>query len=1040
MAITSIYAGAREADVAMVTTGGVTFWCFSWLAGTAGNGGARVEAKIFAEGEDGQMALVHSAIVATPSGDYVDCPRVLPISSASDARFAIHWINVDGNGGTYRLYRSLFDLAAISSGWISQGWVALHSTLQYDLATVDGSSEGQFVVSRRTAIGTIVTTRYQSPWSWLDVAWSTTTAGLTIDDTVLAAHANHGDAVAFAFYQSIGTLRMLRYNVSTGAQTHDTEIIGTFDGATEHQYTAVTLQQVSENRYVVLGENRPDSTVFTHQRRIVGRLFSGANASTIGEIQWAWNLHLLSRAWRWASGTLTSYEIFTACSFKSMADGQEFDQQYGYVVRWDVADWRNAAQATVRPIPVAALMDGSVDARPHGTSPAYLLTIGVRLNHLSHAPGPPAYTLGPNLKSKLFALTRWGRYVVVNDGSGSELHPAEAGVGWLRHHHEPPWTARRTDVEPTQPDTPAWRGASEAIALPVPTPAGLVFTGGVATAYDGECAAELGFLWVPEIVNVDVANAGGNVGDAGTYYWYVNYVWVDNRGGIIRGGPSRPVSAVLEADGFATLTVRCCNLGMAGDLERYPLNAPVGIEVWRTYVVDGALVTDGDASLGTAVYLFRSEYGENSVGWRLQDLPQNDPGAFSVEIVVGRPNITVATNELGPYQLNLSSLQWTPPPPIPHQPLGPACLWQDRLFGQDPANNAIVWSEQITRIGSRYEWPRFLDTNRFETDGVSKITAMEPMDSALIVYTRDAIYALTGDPGAGGSGGALSLQQIARGIGCDEPRSVVTYTEGQVFQSAKGLHALSRGQGVTHVGAPIEDLVRDAGNVRGAVHLDDTHQLCFPLQAAPGTGPLSVRPRVATYDYRAGKWSIRTLPMLAQSSRASRLNEVMHATAWRGRQGNTSLAVLAQSGLALQRSRSDAVYADVNFAGASESVCLDVVTEWFHPAGIVGQWLCDEIGIQTERVHPGPLTIQAWYNVDGVFAGTYNESVPHCSFTYAGTSAPAYIPFRLDVLRVSWVKLRIFEPTTAPATENVRLVSLSLRWRALPGPRRVARV
>jgi hypothetical protein len=283
------------------------------------------------------------------------------------------------------------------------------------------------------------------------------------------------------------------------------------------------------------------------------------------------------------------------------------------------------------------------------------------------------------------------------------------------------------------------------------------------------------------------------------------------------------------------------------------------------------------------------------------------------------------------------------------------------------------------------------------------------------------------------------LQRIASGIGCIEPRSVVHYSEGVFFQSAKGIHRVTRGMTIDYPGAAIEDLIRAAGNVRGAVHLENRHQIRFSLQALPGTGPLAVRPRVAIYDYRVGLWSVRTLPMLAQSSTASRLNENQHAVAWRGLQGETVHAVLEQGGLAIERAASDTVYADVNSSGTSESVCLDVITEWFHPAGIVGQWLCDEIGIQTERVNAGPLTIQAWYNVDGLFAGTYDENAPHCTWTYAGTSAPAYIPFRLNALKVSWVKLRIFEPSTAPATENVRLVSLTLHWRHLAGPRRVAR-
>jgi hypothetical protein len=1048
MTISGIYAGAEQSDVAMLTnSSGITMWCFVWLAG----GGSRVEAKIFTETEDGALVLVDAAIVASAIGDSVDCPRVL----AAGETFVVHWIDMEtsivGDASIQvdgaDLYRSLFVVTDIAAGWVNQGAVQLHTTLQYDHAIVIGASDNGFIIARRTAADTIAFARYQSPWGWTDTTWTSSQAGLTIAATVLACHAHEGDDVLLISYQDTLLLRTFRRNASTGT-TH--AIAETFadllDG--DNHFTAVGHVRVATDRYLVVAEVWPDSLADAgyqaYLRLVAWRQIVGTSAAVEHESQWCHNVHMLSRPWAWAGGTTGTIEAFCALSFKSIADGQEFDQQYGYVARLDVAALAGAnAAGVVRPVPCSAIMGGSIDARPHGraTATANTLSIGVRLNHLSHAAGPPAYTLGPNVTTKRFACARWGQLKSSQDSDAdTELQPVMAGVGWVLFTHEPESTIRRDTLQPTQPDTPAWRGASRALSLPVESPVGLVLSGGVTQAYDGEQMVENGFLWAPEIVDIEVTAMGGSATDLDglEYHYYVNYIWPDNRGGVHRSGPSRPVSAVLNDSGFVTLRVRCANLSMKDDSARYPTCAPIAIEVWRTYAVGGSFDTDS-----TGTYLFRSVFGGSVISnQELQDTPNSDPAEFFVEIVDAMSNALIANNQLAPYQLDLDSLQWVPPPPIPHQPSGCACLWQNRLFVYDTEGRSIAWSEEILPLGTRYEWPYFLDAARFRLDAVGRVVAMAPMDSALVVYTRDAIYALTGDPGAGGSTPSMSLQVITTGIGCVEPRSVVTYPEGQFFQSAKGIHKLSRGQGIEHVGAAIEDVVRAAGSVRGAVHLDDTHQIVFPLQGEPGTGPLAVRPRLATYDYRVGKWAIRTLPMLAQASTASRLNELQHAIAWRGRQGNTSLAVLAQGGLALQRSRTDTVYADVNSAGTNESVCLDIITEWFHPAGIVGQWLCDEIGIQTERVNAGPLTIQAWYNVDGRFDGTYNIASPMCTWTYDGVTnfAPAYIPFRLNALKVSWVKLRIFEPSTAPATENVRLVSLSLAWRHLTGHRRVARV
>jgi hypothetical protein len=1042
MTISSVFAGVEQADVASMTIGGRTFRCFVWAAGFNTEGAQRIEAGVFVDGEDGQLELVDKSIVSGVFGDYVDCPRVLSIGNSN--LFVVHWIDRSGNEGTTSLYRSLFDVADIAAGWDNQGAVSIHETLQYDHATVVGDAANEFIVARRTASGTIVTERFEAPWSWLDADWTDSRAGLTIASSVLAVHANETDDAVLVSYQDTLLLRTYRLNASNGAGFATAETFSDLlDG--DNHFTVVTHERLSASTYIIVCEAAPEDEVGAgrvYSRLVAWGVISSATAAPAAGYspQWVLGWHLLSRVWTWASGTTGTLDAYALLGWKSIADGQEFDQMIGLAVKLEVWIGDDYGGGTVRPIPVCALTAGSLDTRPHGSSPydGTLPGIGQRVNHLSHVTGPPAYTLGPDGKTVLLATIRWQRLVSGNEAD--ELQPALAAVGYYRHYHEEPWTIRRDTKEATQPDAPAWRGCNaRPVALPIETTAGLVFSGGVTTAYDGRRPVPLGFFHAPEIT-VSPVGAGGGIETAGTYHWYANYLWMDDRGSIHRSPPSRPVSAALVVNGYATMTVRCMCIDPKDDAARYTGAQPIAIEVWRT-TTDGTSFETGDGGTPDApLYIFRREYGSSSsAGFGLRDTPVSDPDAFTVTFDVGRPNSEVDDNEIAPWQLDLTTLQWTPPPPITHQPLAVVAVWQNRLFGVDPEVGLLRWSEEILPLGASMVWPEFLDTNTFRLDGVGDVTGLQVMDDTLFIFSRDGVYALTGDPGAGGAGVSFRLQRIASGIGCIEPRSVVHYSEGVFFQSAKGIHRVTRGMTIDYPGAAIEDLIRAAGNVRGAVHLENRHQIRFSLQALPGTGPLAVRPRVAIYDYRVGLWSVRTLPMLAQSSTASRLNENQHAVAWRGLQGETVHAVLEQGGLAIERAASDTVYADVNSSGTSESVCLDVITEWFHPAGIVGQWLCDEIGIQTERVNAGPLTIQAWYNVDGLFAGTYDENAPHCTWTYAGTSAPAYIPFRLNALKVSWVKLRIFEPSTAPATENVHLVSLTLHWRHLAGPRRVAR-
>lgn len=1041
MTITSVYAGVQQADVASMTVGGITYRCFVWAGVPTTAGPQQIGAALFVDGEDGQLVLVDKAIVATAADDFVDCPRVLAVQASN--LFVVHWIDGEfGDPGVViaaELFRSLFNVTDIATGWNSQGSVALYETLQYDHASIIGDAGNEFVVTRRTAVGTITTTRYSSPFTWVDVDWTDARAGLTIANSVLACHANGTDNVVLVSYQDTQLLRTFRISATAAAGFATAETFADLlDG--DNHFTAVTHERLSSNVYIIVAEAAPQDEVGAgrvYSRLVAWHVISGVTAAPGGgySSQWLLGWHLLSRVWTWASGVTGSLDAFVLLGWKSIDDGQEFDQMIGAACKLEVGEGDAYGAGSVRPIPVCALTAGSLDTRPHGSSPydGTLPSIGTRVNHLSHASGPPQYTLGPDKKTVTVATIRWGRLIAGNEAG--ELQPGIAKAGCYRHYHEDPWTIVRDTKEPTQPDTPAWRGCnSRPMALPVETSTGLVLAGGVTVAYDGQQPVELGFFHAPEIT-VSPVGAGGSMDVAETYYWFANYAWIDNRGALHRGPPSRPQSAAVVANGYATITCRCHNLGMKDDAYRYPLAAgrPIVIEVWRTTTNGSSFETTGPSSV--PLYVFRREYGSSSAGFTIQDTPVSDPDAFTVAIDVGRPNSEVRNNEIAPWQLDLTTLQWTPPPPITHQPLAIAEVWQDRLFGVDPELGLLRWSEEIVPLGASPVWPEFLDTNTFRIDMPGDVTALKVMDDMLLVFTRDTVSAMTGDPGAGGSGSSFRLQRIASGIGCIEPRSVVHYTDGVFFQSAKGLHRVTRGGGIDYPGAAIEDLVRAAGNVRGAVHLENRHQIRFSLQDTPGTGPLAVRSRVAVYDYRVGLWSVRSLPAFAQSSTASRLNEMQHACAWRGLQGETLHVVLQQGGLAIERSDDDTVYADVGAAG-TVSIPLDVTTEWIHVAGVNGLHRVKEIGIQTERLHAGPLTVEIWFDVEGRWDAT---GAAHQVYTYAA-AAPAYIAIKPRYEKISGFRLRIYEPTTCPQTANLNLVALTIMWEPKPTMRRVARL
>lgn len=1038
MTVTSVYAGVDQADLADLTTtvGAVidTFRCFSWRSAAG-----RVEASVHRDGEEGQIVYILGGVVASAIADDVDCPRVLAVANRY---FIIEWIDVDEGvvegdpivAGAV-LYRARFDITDPAAGWTNLGSVAIYTTCQYDHAVVIGTSD--FIVSRRTGATDITTTRYTAPYTWIDTVWSEVDAHLVIADTVLGCYAHSGDNDVLVSYQDTLLLRTFRRNASNGASFNTSETFADLlDG--DNHFTIVRHERTATGTYLVLVEACPEDqhTIGgypTHLRLVGWREILGSSTAVRHESQWLLNCSILAGPWSWASGTPVGLEIYVAVAFKSVSDGDEFAQQCGYVVRLDVAALPGAnAAGVVRAIPVSAIMSGTIDARPHGVGPIgnTLVSIGARCNHTSRISGPPQYTLGPDRKSVMWAHIRWSRLARSQDADAvlGELQPVEAGVGFGKFFHEDPWTVARDTKEPTQPDTPSWRGVARTMALPVETPAGLVWTGGITTCYDGRWIGELGYLWTPEILAVTAAESGGEMDVAEEYHWYVNLAWPDARGQLHRGPPSRPVSETIGVDEYATLRIRMLNLSMKDDRRRYPLNQRIYIEVWRTTATGaGDFETDTDGT--TVSYLFRSEFGGPDPGWTLQDLPANDHEEFYLDVVVGRSNAVVRFNELAPFQLNLTTLQWTPPTPTPHQPLNVARLWQNRLFGVDPETGLMRWTEEILPDGTQYRAPEFLDENSFRLDGLGEPTALAALDNDLAILTRDGVYSLAGNPGAGGSGSSFNLRTIARGTGCIEPRSVCVFTDGATFQSARGLMVLTRGAGLENIGAPIEDMIRDAGNVRSAVLLEDRHQIRFTFDALPGTGPLTMRPRTATYDYRAKLWSIRYFPMVAQSSVSSRLNGMQHACSWRGLSGEALHLVLFQGALARERSDDDTVYGDVNSAGTTVAIPLDVTTEWIHMGLPDSTKLWPEIGILTERTQAGPLTIEAWFDHDG----SYDSDLGAAEQTLTIASpAPPFIRFRPRPFKARAIKLRIYEPSSAAATENVRFVALIPHWAIKP--------
>lgn len=1042
MSIDQIFTGLSQPDVARTTYGGVTFTCVSYLDETI-NG---VRAMIFVEQADGQRTLLDDSTIFEDSNrsNIVDSPKAL----GRGQYFIVHWMTGPADTEAVEdteLHRSIFNLAEIASGWESQGNIATHATMMYDVHPIEGHAT-DFVLVHRTGDDQFSIYRFEPTYAWIDATWgpdnlaidiATRVLGITADttDTLVSWQRNDGE--------HNGQLWTVRVTTATGS-AGGSAIAPTFglpaaDDLLDNNndFVQVTHARVTATAWMVIAEfvdrsftnaGAPD-VPFTDGKylRAVGfTTITALTALRLHNAHWFWHGSLISKAWSWASGIGLARNVYAVIGFKSIRDGQEFFEQYGFVVDFDFASVAGASEAqTVYPKVVDALMSGAFDGRPSGWMPGNLINDSVdgpqgrRANHLSHAVDPPAYVNGPDLKSITTAHLAWGRLVPVVTEQG-ELEPAMPRVRLLTHYHEAPWTIRRDSKEPTAPDE-NYRGAAHRCSGPAVEAAGfLVRPGGVTALYDGHMLVEHGFFHTPEIFQTEVSNGGG-LEPTATYWYTCNYAWPDKKGQLHRGPLAQPVEVTTTGtDLTVTLTVRTMTLSQK-DSPRHN-GSDIYIEFWRTSV-DG-LSTDETEEQAIGIYTFRRLHGANSGAagdFQLRDTPTNDRSTHSIEMIDVWPDSDLITQEPAPWQLNTSTLQWTPPPPMPHMPLRILTVWENRVWGVNPEDDrTIVYSDEILPLGTQYVAPEFLDTNTYRFDGRGEIVAMRPMDNRLFIFTRDGIYALVGDPNNGlGEGATLRLEVVADAIGCIEPRSVCLIPAvGIFFQSPKGPYLFTRETGLQYIGAEVEDDMRAAGNIRSAVLLEDRHQIRVSIDGTPSGA--SIFPRVLIFDYLVKKWSRINAPAVGSAATA-RLNQQQSACQWRGESGEALHVMLQQGAMGIERASDDESFVDEAAAG-DLSVDIDITTAWISLAGIGGLKRVREVGVQAERLNDDvELSIDYLGDNDGTFD---DDALPeHFEQMVDDTG---YVPYRPARGKVSAFKVHIYESGTIPPTANLKITGMSV--------------
>lgn len=300
----------------------------------------------------------------------------------------------------------------------------------------------------------------------------------------------------------------------------------------------------------------------------------------------------------------------------------------------------------------------------------------------------------------------------------------------------------------------------------------------------------------PQIVSVSATTSGGSMA-LGTYAVSGIFEYTDEMGRIRRSAPATPVTFALTGTQNAlVLTV-----------EAYRLLDNLGDNNRLKFVP------------------FRTLVNESQVYYRTVSITAT-PSVPSTHILVTNLNdndATVAANE-PLYTTGGVFEDWQPDSPIALASNGRRCL---AVSGRQPT--FVMESKPITdKMGVAF----FEDVGRSISPNGSRIYALASYLDKWFAFKSTAIFVAQGD-GADvtGQNDTLSeFQPMSDGLGTTQPRSVISTSEGVVFNSQKGFFVIGGDLNATYIGDAVEDYTSPV--VESAY--DDTND-CVYFVLADGT-------------------------------------------------------------------------------------------------------------------------------------------------------------------------------------------------------------
>lgn len=368
--------------------------------------------------------------------------------------------------------------------------------------------------------------------------------------------------------------------------------------------------------------------------------------------------------------------------------------------------------------------------------------------------------------------------------------------------------------------------------------------GGVASTFDNARVAEAAFLSAPFQPNPSSGSAGAITWVAGGAKYVLTFADIDANGNLHVSGVSLPT-------GPGNVAAKQINVGVL----------PLCISA-RGLVSGSHLVYGGTLQSSLRILVWRTTDGGNPPYYYVGEVT-NDPASTALTFVDNTTDAALSSNALlyGTGSLpgtNGSSQDRRAPPGLSY-----VASYNGMLVG---AAGSVLWysSQPIDGEG---QWFSPVFTVPFD----EVITALAVQDGTLYVFTRNGMFAVSGDPPSDNAalGGLGVPRKLSVNRGCVDANSVLATELGIVFESDLGVEIFSRSQSVEFIGRAFQNTLETWPIVSSAV-LDTRNALIrVTLAASQTAGVVSASGVDVVYDITNRAWVSRDSKMGGTAQQAS---------------------------------------------------------------------------------------------------------------------------------------------------------------------------